>query len=151
MFCDLIWEDKEKQIVRCVRCGRSRASRKNDLSLIRYVCKTEDKTEARAILKKPEPPPTITRLKNFTKAAISHVTAGNPTCTQEQIDARYKICADCPLFIRHGNEAGICSHPKCGCNITREQIFLNKLGWADQSCPIGKWGPIENKETEKEE
>jgi glycosyltransferase involved in cell wall biosynthesis len=32
----------------------------------------------------------------------------------------------------------------CGCNINDQQIYLNKLAWADQKCPISKWGvPLE--------
>jgi hypothetical protein len=27
----------------------------------------------------------------------------------------------------------------CGCAISNKKIFLNKLAWADQECPIGKW------------
>jgi hypothetical protein len=30
----------------------------------------------------------------------------------------------------------------CGCNINTKKIFMNKLAWADQECPIGKWGKI---------
>lgn len=28
----------------------------------------------------------------------------------------------------------------CGCNVNRKKVFLNKLAWADQECPLGKWG-----------
>lgn len=27
----------------------------------------------------------------------------------------------------------------CGCNVNNKKIFLNKLAWADQECPLGKW------------
>ena len=28
----------------------------------------------------------------------------------------------------------------CGCNLSRKKIFMNKLAWADQECPLSKWG-----------
>jgi hypothetical protein len=28
---------------------------------------------------------------------------------------------------------------ECGCNISNKSIFLNKLAWADQKCPLNKW------------
>lgn len=32
----------------------------------------------------------------------------------------------------------------CGCNINDQQIYLNKLAWSDQRCPIRRWGvPLE--------
>jgi hypothetical protein len=27
----------------------------------------------------------------------------------------------------------------CGCNVNTKKVFLNKLAWADQECPLGKW------------
>ena len=27
----------------------------------------------------------------------------------------------------------------CGCNVNGKKVFLNKLAWADQECPLGKW------------
>jgi hypothetical protein len=30
----------------------------------------------------------------------------------------------------------------CGCNLNKKQIFMNKLAWADQECPVGKWGSL---------
>jgi len=143
MYCNLIWEDEEKRIVRCTVCNRTRETRITELSKIGYLCqKAEEGKSILALPVPPAPPPLVQRLKNFSVAAISHVTAGHPTCTQEQVDERYAICRECPLFINHGNMKGICSHSSCGCNITNTLVFLNKLGWADQSCPIGKWGPI---------
>jgi hypothetical protein len=31
----------------------------------------------------------------------------------------------------------------CGCNVNDKKIFLNKLAWADQKCPLEKWQPVE--------
>lgn len=60
-------------------------------------------------------------------------------CTQEQIDARLAICNGCEFYKNN-------SCLKCGCSLSREKNYMNKLYWADKSCPIGKWGPVESKE-----
>lgn len=53
-------------------------------------------------------------------------------CTQEEIDARMEICKSCEFF-----KNNTCM--KCGCALSRERNYMNKLLWADQSCPIKKW------------
>ena len=90
-------------------------------------------------------PSAIKKIKNFSKETIKHLIKGSPTCTQEQIDERLVICHGCPFFERYkeNEDAGVCTHTDCGCNINKELKFLNKLAWADQKCPINKWGAIE--------
>lgn len=83
-----------------------------------------------------QPPSTVRRVVNFTLAAIAHLVRGNPTCDQEQIDQRLKVCRACQWF---SAELQMCQHPQCGCSINSERRFLNKLAWADQACPVGKW------------
>lgn len=56
-------------------------------------------------------------------------------CSQEQIDSRMDICKQCPFFQNN-------SCLQCGCALSRDRNYKNKLYFADQSCPIGKWGPI---------
>jgi uncharacterized Zn finger protein (UPF0148 family) len=75
------------------------------------------------------------KIKNFAKSLIDHASAGFPTCTEEQIIERHNICMTCEFF-----KDDTCS--KCGCPLTRNKQFLSKLAWSDQSCPVGKWGPI---------
>ena len=82
------------------------------------------------------------RFKNFTVSAIKHIAKGMPTCTQEEIDERLEICKGCKWF--NGE-----SCRKCGCVCNNNKKFLNKLAWADQKCPLDKWGKIE-KEKEEE-
>jgi hypothetical protein len=60
-------------------------------------------------------------------------------CTQQQIDERLSICKSCEFY---ENETCL----KCGCSLSREKNFMNKLYWADKSCPIGKWGPVKVKD-----
>jgi hypothetical protein len=85
------------------------------------------------------------RIANFTYAFSEHLYKGMPTVSQEQLDERLKICKECPLFKQQGLVGGICTHENCGCNIQDEIVFLNKIAWADQRCPIGKWLEIDKK------
>lgn len=63
--------------------------------------------------------------------------SGLPKSTLEEINQRYSICIQCDKFDKQKSQCTI-----CGCNITRKSQFLNKLAWADQECPIGKWNKI---------
>lgn len=78
---------------------------------------------------------------NFAASAAKHIAAGAPRCTQEQIDARFAICQACEHF-----DGKACK--KCGCPIRREQAFVSKLAWANEKCPVGKWGPEGNSKQE---
>jgi len=71
------------------------------------------------------------RAFSFTKAAISHVVRGSPTADQGEIDHRLGVCRRCEFFT-----GSTCL--KCGC-LVNSRRFLNKLAWADQECPIGRW------------
>jgi hypothetical protein len=78
---------------------------------------------------------TIFKLKNFVKSLWFHIGYGLPKCSQEQINNRHKICIQCDFYDIKNQEC-----LQCGCNISNRRIFLNKLAWADQKCPIDKWG-----------
>lgn len=80
-------------------------------------------------------PTLVDKAINFSKAAIQHAMKGSPKCTDEEINTRYNICQSCEYFQNQTCKL-------CGCNLVRERIYMNKLAWADQSCPIKKWGPI---------
>ena len=62
-----------------------------------------------------------------------------PACrrVRSRSTARLAICKRCPLF-----DGSICRHADCGCRISQQRKFLNKLAWADQSCPLGKWTAV---------
>jgi hypothetical protein len=76
----------------------------------------------------------LKKLKNFIKALWFHIGAGLPKSSQEEINKRFAICQKCDLF---DNKSSQCL--ACGCNLSQKSIFLNKLAWADQKCPINKW------------
>lgn len=79
-------------------------------------------------------PPLVEKVRNFAKSAVKHLASGMPMCTQEQIDRRFEICKGCEFF-----QGDACV--KCGCPLVREKKFVSKLSWANESCPVGKWGP----------
>jgi hypothetical protein len=80
-------------------------------------------------------PSWLQKAKNFAVAAAQHVAAGMPTCTDDEIIRRHDICMACEFF-----KDSACT--KCGCPVKRDRQYISKLAWADQSCPVGKWGPV---------
>ncbi|MBI3839593.1 MAG: hypothetical protein HY288_16860 [Planctomycetia bacterium] len=164
MLCLLEWRDGR---IVCSRCSETcrhiteadLAAVGGDLSKIRRVCGTAaraaDIEQARAAMEATRAaaapivaaPSLFKRIKNFAPALITHARHGFPKCTQEQMDARHAICRACPggFYIRdiENPNLGICGHKDCGCSAGREERFLNKLGWADQACPIGAWPAAE--------
>lgn len=87
-----------------------------------------------ALAREADPVSWLTKARNFATATAKHIAAGMPTASDEEILRRWTICQGCE-FLK--NDA--CS--KCGCPVARDRKFVSKLAWADQSCPVGKWGP----------
>lgn len=75
------------------------------------------------------------------KSLLFHVYRGFPKSTADQIQTRYMICKSCLEFDSKKGECSI-----CGCTINTKKVFLNKLAWADQECPLGKWQKIPGKQ-----
>lgn len=80
---------------------------------------------------------TILKIQIFLKSLFFHIYRGFPKSTIKEISDRYSICLKCDEFDSNKSECMV-----CGCNINQKRIFLNKLAWADQECPIGKWSKI---------
>lgn len=80
---------------------------------------------------------TIIKIKNFLKSLFFHIYSGFPKATQNEINIRYDICLSCDMHDKKLNQCLM-----CGCNINNKKIFLNKLAWADQECPLAKWDRI---------
>jgi hypothetical protein len=72
------------------------------------------------------------KIFTFFKSLFWHAYAGFPKSTQKLINARYDICNSCEYF-----EKNTCL--VCGCNINNKRMFMNKLAWLDQKCPMNKW------------
>ena len=53
-------------------------------------------------------------------------------CSDLEILSRHNICITCTEF-----KDDSCS--QCGCRITRNKEFANKLLWKDEKCPLDKW------------
>lgn len=76
----------------------------------------------------------LDKARNFAASAAQHVAAGMPQASDDEVARRYGICQACEHFDGHACR-------KCGCPIVREKRFISKLSWANESCPVGKWGP----------
>lgn len=68
----------------------------------------------------------------FITALTRHAADGLRKSSQEQLNHRLAICQNCPAFT--GDRCQECS---CRCN--ERQVFLNKLAWRSESCPLGNW------------
>jgi hypothetical protein len=77
------------------------------------------------------------KIQTFLKSLVFHVYSGFPKSTQDQINFRYNICISCEKFNSIKSECGV-----CGCAINQKKIFMNKLAWADQECPLQKWPKV---------
>jgi hypothetical protein len=80
---------------------------------------------------------TLLKIKVFLESLLFHIYSGFPKSTKEEILSRYITCLACERLDKIKSEC-----MECGCNISNKKIFLNKLAWADQKCPIGKWNSL---------
>ncbi len=80
------------------------------------------------------PPPLTTRLTNYAKALSRWTRAGRPIRTDIEVVKLREICQSCCWF-----DGVVCTHKKCGCSVVRSSAWGDKLKWATESCPIGKW------------
>lgn len=81
--------------------------------------------------------PTLSQIKTFIRALWWHIWLGFPKSNQEQINSRLSICLTCDMYDSNNEQC-----LACGCNISNKKIFMNKLAWADQKCPLGKWDKL---------
>lgn len=80
----------------------------------------------------------IYKISRFLYALFWHIVSGFPTCSQLEINERFNICIQCEHMDKQKSTCKI-----CGCNLSKNKEFMNKLAWADQECPIQKWKPID--------
>jgi uncharacterized paraquat-inducible protein A len=74
------------------------------------------------------------KILTFLKALWFHIGSGMPKSTQEEINKRFDVCQKCDMFDNKGSQCLV-----CGCNLSTKKVFLNKLAWSDQHCPLKKW------------
>ena len=68
------------------------------------------------------------QIRNF----MSNTLSDNGLEDLSIIEQRYAICKSCEFFQNN-------SCNKCGCDITKDRNYLNKLASKNESCPISKW------------
>jgi hypothetical protein len=81
-------------------------------------------------------PSLLTKALNFTRSAVNHVAAGMPSASEAEVERRFSICQGCEHY-----DGSACT--QCGCPVVREKKFISKLSWANEACPVGKWGKEE--------
>lgn len=86
---------------------------------------------------------TTQKIKNFIRALYHHIKTGMRKSSQKLINHRYDICQGCKYFSFVSSTKdkpeikATCN--LCGCGLSDKKIFMNKLAWKDQKCPIEKW------------
>ena len=68
----------------------------------------------------------------FITALTRHAADGLRKCSQEQVSGRLAVCRNCSAF--RGDRCA-----ECGCHCNDRRVFLNKLAWRSEACPLGKW------------
>ena len=113
LFCNFIQIDKTTY--ECHKCG---------VSLV-----VEDEI--------PEPPliPCSASLAQYSATDIRNYVSNsdniNNLCSEEEINRRHSICEGCEFFSNN-------SCTECGCYLSRDRGYMNKLAMKDQSCPLNK-------------
>lgn len=81
---------------------------------------------------RPDAPTFLRKVQNFAGSVVSHVKAGMPRASEEEVARRFAICQTCPFLVDQ-------TCVKCGCPVIREKRFISKLSWANENCPVGHW------------
>jgi len=125
--CDFI--ELSEYIIKCINCGIVLEIKDDHKNYPVFPCfgalatpvKATD-TDAKQIK------------KNASEMKPEHIDESD-MCSEEQILARYALCGRCDFF-----ENNTCS--KCGCLLSRNKVYMSKLAWKNESCPIGLWSKI---------
>lgn len=142
-----ITETENGYLYRCDFCGWQKVHPRRVKMNCRECSLRDRYPDMRDVLKDPrrnlKEPSLMIKANNLAKAAYNHAAAGMPQATDEQVAERFAICASCEIFKPTEPGEGVCTHKSCGCNIKAVGLTgRNKLRWADQRCPIGKWEAI---------
>jgi hypothetical protein len=78
-------------------------------------------------------PSLIQRVAGYKSARGTWIEAGKPIVDADTQTARRAICEACDQFDRVQDACKV-----CGCFL-HETILGDKLAWATEACPIGKW------------
>jgi hypothetical protein len=121
MLCN--FKQINEKLWKCENCGYE--FRKN----VKRACSVPQNTHPQNV-----GPSFLQKAINFSSAVVHDVATGMQRCTEEEMDERIEICKTCPFY---NHEDSSCN--KCGCPLSREKIYRNKLYWKSSGCPIGKW------------
>lgn len=89
-----------------------------------------------------EPRNFIYKISRYLKEYARHVLNGKPESTERQIIDRFKICQGCEEYIPQQINSGQCAECGCVINLLPASKGKNKLAWADEECPLGKWSSL---------
>jgi len=85
-----------------------------------------------------QPPNMFRKAANFARGSVDHAASGFENVSENVKSHRMKICNNCEFMIGSSHNP-VCS--RCGC-------YLNlKTSWASQSCPVEKWGALNQKQS----
>lgn len=118
MFCELLTQDNIHY--ECILCGMKIVTQDDIDDFPMMICR-------QSLNKQNDPVNFIQNVKSFAEGGIL-----DKKCSDEEILSRHDICSGCEFF-----KNNTCD--KCGCIISRNKEFANKLIWSDQKCPIDKW------------
>lgn len=89
----------------------------------------------------PEPegfkdPTLLQKTINFGRAVVRHARKGMRKVPLEVHEERLSLCRSCTDYYDEVRQT--CRHRRCGCSVGG--AVLDKTSWAEQSCPVGRWG-----------
>lgn len=117
---------KYKDRMECVNCGwehKNPLVKRNCQHFLERVDETPKRVK----------PSFLQKVTNFAGAVVKDVATGMKRTSEEEINRRLSICKECPFYIKKDEESGSCS--KCGCPISRDRVYLNKVYWESEHCP----------------
>jgi orotate phosphoribosyltransferase len=74
---------------------------------------------------------------NFALASVQHIFGSARTVDDPTREWRLSQCLSCTEFYDPVLET--CTHIRCGCGIRKQRGIFDKLSWASERCPIGRW------------
>ncbi len=95
---------------------------------------------------KPPRPGPLRRARNLLRSVAAGIRAGAFPVSPETQAARLALCRACP--VHYDATAGVCTHPSCGC-LLRSHGLLNKVAWSHERCPIGRWEPVAQNQSQE--
>lgn len=122
--CEFVFTDNFK--AKCIRCGNSIEILDGMTDLPAFPCRSSISN----VFKNGSVSTPL--VKNLVSNETTDDQKAREQCSDEQIQQRYEICKNCIYFSNNTCQ-------ECGCVLSRDRIFLNKLAWKDESCPKSKW------------